>query len=240
MPYISFTTLKGQIERMSKEGGAPARIDRSYLTGMSGGYKGQLISALRLLGLTDDDGVPTDQLIGLVANPEEAMVPFFQNKVSTMYSDMIDLGKRNGTAAQFQQLFRDKYRINGSTLAGATRFFLDAAKFAGIQTGKHFKPPERTKSGVPRKVVTRQARSKKIATTSPDIETSTSGIKANTIQIPLASGGQIILTTVVDLMDLSVEDRTFVFNLIDTLRGYVPEQFSEEFVGNSDDDSGIE
>lgn len=223
VPYVSFATFRKLIERMHEEGGPPARIDRSYLSGMSGGYQAQVLVALRTFGLTTEDGHPTDSLRSIAANPDQELIPHLQQEAHFLYPEMMDLAARNGTAAQLAQLFRDKYAISGSTLTGAIRFYLAVSEFAGLPIGKHFKAPKRASRATP---------DKKTASTSPrrprlvrpELDMPIAASQANTIRVPLSSGGQIVLTTAVDLMELSSEDRTFVFDLIDKAKAYTATQ----------------
>lgn len=244
VPYVSFSTLRKLIERMHNEGGVPGRVDRSYLTGMSGGYQAQILVALRIFGLIDESGIPTAQLRALAGDPEREMVPFFQQQINMLYPEMIDLGRRNGTASQLAQLFRDKYGISGSTLIGAVRFYLDASKFAEVPVGKHFKPPARAARGTAKNAPLPKSRVQSAHTSIGPTEPSSVASMANTLRVPLASGGQVVLTTAVDLIQLSPDDRTFVFGLIDKVKGYSslsPEQIqratgSDELKGGERDE----
>ena len=54
-PYTSYRTFNTFIEDL-REHGVPSRIDRSVLPRFSGVVGGQLMHALRFLGLIDDEG----------------------------------------------------------------------------------------------------------------------------------------------------------------------------------------
>src|SRR5947209_7049600 len=65
-PYVSFRTILSLLDKL-KADGIPQRLDRSYWGSfLSGGTGTQVISALRFLGLVDDDDRPTGHLEELV------------------------------------------------------------------------------------------------------------------------------------------------------------------------------
>src|SRR4029077_11753864 len=110
--------------------------------------------------------------------------------------------------------FRKKYGLSGSTLAAAIRFYLEASKFAGVPVGTHFKTPPRPRRGGSTRPAAKKTGSKVKVPPRLEDESNFGGM-ANTMRIPLSSGGQVILTTSVDVTRLSSADRTFVFGLID-------------------------
>src|SRR5271170_37777 len=64
-PYTSFLTVKNVLKDM-KEHGTPTRIDRSVFPNLAGGTVGQMLPALKFLRLTNEAGVPTDEMKKLV------------------------------------------------------------------------------------------------------------------------------------------------------------------------------
>jgi len=179
--------------------------------------------ALKVIGLIDDDSVPTDRLREITANPEKSFVPYLQEQIDLLYPEMIELGNKNGTALQLADLFRSKFNLSGSTLTGAIRFFLEACKFAGVKVGAHFKTPPRVKGNTARKTSARRA------PVVPAIATVTGespivGGMANTLRTVLPSGGYVTLSTYVDVTQLTSSERTFVFDLIDKVKNYEAEQ----------------
>ncbi len=69
-PYIAWKTLTTLVDRMERED-PPARIDKSYLDNLSGGYRTQVLAALHSLGLVDESGTLSERLKALVAGDEE-------------------------------------------------------------------------------------------------------------------------------------------------------------------------
>src|SRR5690242_9563591 len=60
-PYIPFRTFKTHLADL-KEHGVPGRIDGDVLKKMPGSVKRQIKAALKFLGLTNAEDVPTDDL----------------------------------------------------------------------------------------------------------------------------------------------------------------------------------
>ena len=71
-PYFAFKTLTNTIEKM-EEHGPPNRVDRTFLTGMSGAAQTQFIAGLKSLGLisNDEKGIVQPALMELVNNPDD-------------------------------------------------------------------------------------------------------------------------------------------------------------------------
>ena len=64
-PYVAFKTFKNFIRSLSVNG-LPSHIDKSVMSGMSGGVQSHLSSTLRFLGLVNEDLSPTSLLESLV------------------------------------------------------------------------------------------------------------------------------------------------------------------------------
>ncbi len=138
-PYASWQTLKNTIERMSKDGGVPARIDRSYLSNLPGGAQGEIQTTLKALDLVDEQLHPTDLLGRLVETAEEQRPDVVKEIVNEKYALPLGLGPM-ATQSQLEDAFR-KLGVTGSTLRKSVRFFMNAAKYAGITLSPHFKAP---------------------------------------------------------------------------------------------------
>jgi hypothetical protein len=138
-PYGSWTTLHNTIERMAKEGGIPARLDRSYLSNLPGSAQTELLSSMKSLGLIDEQLRPTRDLEILVEE-SEGRGGVVKTIIESRYEGPLALGPF-ATQQQLEDEFR-KYNISGSTLRKAVRFFLAAAKFADIPVSPHFRAPK--------------------------------------------------------------------------------------------------
>jgi hypothetical protein len=146
-PYFAFKTLTNAVSKM-EEHGPPNRIDRSFLTGMSGAGQTQFIAGLRALKLIDEDGRPQRRLIEMVDNPEQR--PRIMGEiVRDAYPEAVELGKGNATTAELVEVFNE-YGVQGDTARKAIAFYLQAAKYAGdIPLSPHFKTPTVRSGGGP-------------------------------------------------------------------------------------------
>lgn len=220
-PYVSFGALRKLLDRMADEHGAPGRVDRSYLPGMSGGYQSQLLSSLRSLGLIDTDGTPSTDLKTIVSDLDTEFPAFMQRTVEMLYPEAVALARSNGSQGQLEESFRSVFGFSGSTLESAIRFYLDASQFAGMPVSAHFRAPARPK---PRR---RAAPSKTKASKPADGDTADSpeqprlgAMPSSTQRVELSSGGSLVVTMTVDLFSLTDADRTFVFDIVDKMKSY--------------------
>jgi hypothetical protein len=140
-PYTSFRTLLNTFDRMKEHGGAPSRVDRSYLANMPGGERSAFTRALRALGLITESLEPTDKLHALVDANENERKALLRPLVENVYARPLALPHR-ATQQQLETAFRE-YGITGSTLSRAISFFLAATEFVGIDRSPHFRVPPR-------------------------------------------------------------------------------------------------
>jgi hypothetical protein len=218
-PYVSFTALKKLLARMAVEGGPPGRVDKSYLTGMSGGYQAQLLLALRSLDLIVMDGSPTDDLKRLTADLDGELPAFMQRKVTFLYPEAVELAKTSGTAAQLAEKFKEAFGFTGSTLEGAIRFYLDASQFASMPLSINFRAPKRARKPNARRTAPAKAKGSDDSRDKQD-SPKIAPMLSSTQRVELSSGGNLVVTMTVDLFSLSDDDRTFVFDLIDRMKTY--------------------
>lgn len=139
-PYTSFSTLIRYVEQMTEEGGAPSRIDRSYLSKLPGGAQTIFLASCKTLGLIDDGMHPTKALENLIDASTEDRKVLITELVRKYYAGPLALGNR-ATQAQLEDEFR-KLGVTGSTLRKAVGFYLNALKFAGITYSPNFKLPK--------------------------------------------------------------------------------------------------
>jgi hypothetical protein len=139
-PYFAFKTLTNMLEQM-EEPGPPTRIDRSFLTAMSGAGQTQFIHGLKSLGLIDGEGYVQPRLTELATHPDDRPSLIGQ-MVRERYPEAVELGKGNATTGELVDVFRDHYGVQGDTARKAIAFFLGAAKYAGdIRLSPNFKTP---------------------------------------------------------------------------------------------------
>jgi len=137
--YFAFKTLTNMVVRM-EEHGPPNRIDRTFLTGMSGAGQTQFIAGLKSLGLIDPDGRVQSRLTELVNQPDDR--PRIMGEIlRERYPEAVELGETNATTGELVEIFRG-YGVQGDTARKAIAFYLQAAKFAGdIPLSPNFKTP---------------------------------------------------------------------------------------------------
>lgn len=144
-PYTSFSTVLRLIERMAEEGGAPSRMDRSYLSNLPGGAQTVFIASCKTLGLIDEDMHPTQTLEALIDASPDDRKGLVGELVRKHYTGPLSLGDR-ATQAQLEEEFR-KLNVSGSTMRKAVGFYLNALKFAEIPYSPNFKLPKVASSG---------------------------------------------------------------------------------------------
>lgn len=128
-PYISFKTVTNLMERLEPE--PPPRIDGTVLAYLSGGYRSQVLTALRWLRLIDEAGNPSAELKEMVQSPSTRTVTI-RRVLERRYADMfsaIDMGK--ATVGQLEEQF-GKFGMAIETRKKSITFFVHACKFAEI------------------------------------------------------------------------------------------------------------
>lgn len=136
-PYVTFKTFENFIDKL-RAGVIPSRIDKSFIT-LSGSNTSWLLSALKYLGLIEDDGTPTDALQRLVAADGDEQRKLFKELCDERYDFIlpeIDLSK--ATTGQLESLFRNK-GMAGSTVTKALAFFLSLAENGGYEVAPHIR-----------------------------------------------------------------------------------------------------
>ena len=211
-PYMSFATLLNQIERMEQRG-TPARIDRSYLVGMAGGTRNQFKMGLRSLGLIDESDQVTPALARLAKHPEERKA-LLAEILRERFPALVSLDE-NATRGQLDEVLTD-YGFGVDTRRKAASFYVAAATYAGIPMSPHIRPAKGVNSAAARRAAgTRRPRKRPAGSAA-----SPPPSPGNAHTVRLKSGGQVALSVSVNVMELSVDDREFVFHLIDKLRAY--------------------
>ena len=214
-PYMSFGTLLNQIERMEREG-PPARIDPSYLVGMAGGTRSQFKMGLRSLGLVDESDQVTETMIHLAKQPDERP-SILAGILRDRFPRLVGLDQ-NATRGQLDEVLAS-YGLGVDTRRKAASFYVAAASFAGIPLSPHIRPAKGVNSaGAQRRA--KRPRNPRKRTPASSIPPEPLAAQGNTHSLALKSGGLVTLTVSVNVMELSVEDREFIFHLIDKLRGY--------------------
>lgn len=224
-PYMSFQTFWRFIEELRTKP-LPPQIDRSLMATKSGTDQANLNAALAGFGLVGPNGEVERDLKALVHGDEEGRRHVLADLVRSRYPAPLAVSEQNGTNQQLQEAFRDAYGMTGAdTRRKAVTFFLHACREAGLELSPYF-PSTRAGSGAPGTPRPRRTARRK-ATAPPPIETSVAApssaataSRGDEYEVPLQSGGTVCVSVSVNLFDLSTEDRAFVIDLVDKLKGY--------------------
>lgn len=152
-PYIAYKTLQTLLGDL-KANGLPPQIDRSVLTRFSGGVQGQLMIALRVLGLVDDKSAPTAKLVSLVeAYETERYGVVLRHLVEETYPYVLSIDLSTATPSMFTKAFSEATGAGEESLRKCRAFFLAAARDAGINIGARIEKAKypRARNGAPKR-----------------------------------------------------------------------------------------
>jgi hypothetical protein len=227
-PYMSFQTFWKFVEDLSARP-LPPQIDRSIMNSKSGTDQANLMSALTGFGLIGADQRVEPALRDLAINDEVTRRERLAALIRKHYPEQVAVAEQNGTEQQLHQAFRESFNLESAdTRRKAVTFYLHAARTAGM-TLSEYCPNTRAGSGSPgtsrpKRAAKRRAPAASIdgasngsATRQRDGQTHTGG---DTYIVTLASGGTVSVAVSVNLFGLTTEDRSFVIELIDKLKGY--------------------
>jgi hypothetical protein len=228
--YVSWITFKNEIIDGLAEG-LPNVIDKTLFPGQAGGVQNQIMTALKFLGLIDDNGKPTKSLHELTAPEESARKQAMGAILRSRYSAIFALDIERATMGQLDEAMSSSYSVSGDTRGKAIRFFLAAAKYAEIPLSRHLTngtPPlaKKKSNGARRAQQTGQSTlvsAPAAPAPEPQAPTTATAVPSTTgtsRTVALASGGSLTVSASLDLFMLSHGDREFVFKLIDQLAEY--------------------
>jgi hypothetical protein len=222
--YLPFRTFTSSVDAL--EHGIPKQIDRTIWRNQAGIVQSQILMALRFLGFVDDSDHPTQLLHDYVEQKEQRKQTMMK-ALKTAYADVIRHDLTKMTPKMLDDSF-DTLGVSGDTKRKAVTFFLKAAKFADIPM--HPLLAAQVRNTGPRNKRKADRKIGDDANTAIKITTGTlSGVQAsNTRSVILKSGGTVTMTLIYDPFSLSLEDRQFVFELIDKLQQYSLQDSSDE------------
>ena len=225
-PYLSFTTFWAFLEELTAKP-LPPIVDRSIMSTKSGTDQISLTAALRSFELVDTAQNVTG-LKALEQSTEDDRIRWLAEQLRLRYAKQIEVSEQNGTEHQLRQSFRDTFGITGAdTLRKAVTFFLHAAQKASIPLSPHF-PATRSGSGAPGGPKPKKGTGTKRKPTKPtgggaggsEAPEAQPQQQGDGLTIELRSGGMVSVSVDVNLFSLSAEDRDFVIELVDKLKGY--------------------
>lgn len=210
--YLPFKTFLTAIEVL--EQGVPTRLDRTMWRSQSGMVQGQIMAAFRFLGLLSDNDEPTAALTRLVSEKErrpELIGLLIQSAYAEVFSH--DLTKM--TPKMLDDAI-GQYGVQGHTRRKATAFFLRAALYAELPMHPALTAQTRNQVAGPRR-----KRRKSNGTDSEDSEavnTLAAASNGTTKVVRLPSGTVITLNISANWLEMSQEERSYVFGLVDKLQ----------------------
>jgi hypothetical protein len=213
-PYLPFKTFLGALEALNH--GVPPIIDRSIWRTQPGGVQGQIMGALRFFNLIDDTNKPTENLRRLVEKKEHREKAI-RALLEWSYADLIKGDLTKMTAKMLEDGI-EQYGVTGQTKKKAVTFFLQAARFGDLAISPYLQAQIRATPGTRRK-----RRKDDEGSDSESILAAPSpacGRSGESETIELKSGGSVTITVSINPFSLEQADRTFVFDLIDKLKGY--------------------
>lgn len=228
-PYLSFQTFWSFLHELAAKP-LPPQIDRSMLDKKSGTDQANLLAALKAFGLVDGAHAVLPPLQDLVNADDAGRKQLLMGLIQSHYADQVIVSSQNGTEKQLLESFEKSFGITGDTRRKAATFFLHAARQTGMELSPHF-PATRSGSGQPATMRAKRTTTKrKPAPVVPAVPNSGGQPQGDTYTVTLRSGGTVSVGVTVNLFSLSTEDRNFVMDLVDKLKGY---PVDEEVGGDS-------
>lgn len=141
VPYLPYKTFRNFLERLAP--GIPTHIDRTTMRSFSGAAQTQLLTALKSLGLINQDETPTaalEPLVQAIASGDKAGLRSFLAGAYPWLFEDFDLTKATpkSLAARF-----DGQGVSGDTTRKSIAFFLAAARDAEISLSTYIKSATR-------------------------------------------------------------------------------------------------
>ena len=138
-----------------------------------------------------------------------------------MYAPLFALNLMKTTPSEFAEKMTEVYNVTGDTRLKATRFFLNALSYLGIQVSPLLLRDKTKSLGTVTQTRKRRVRTREDEGISDDDDDDTSPAPAaESRSVELRSGGTLTLSATTKFMTLSSTDRKFVFELIDKLEEY--------------------
>lgn len=211
--YVPFATFTNALDHL-KAIGVPNTIDRRVFPSFAGIIQGQIISAFKFLGLIDEHGKPTSDLIPLT-DGRDRKAPL-RELLKKRYPALISLDLTKTSPSQFDKVLGE-YGATGATQQKAKTFFLKAAQFAELPLSPLLTHKTRSSVGGTR-------RRKAVNDQNENKIRNLAGINTGTSKtILLKSGGELTFSLSMNLFDLIGKDREFVFGIIDKIQTYEKE-----------------
>ena len=130
--YVPYATFISALDALKRDGvPGTGKIDKTLWDTQSGAIQGQLLIALRFLGLIDEHNRVLPPLPLLVNATADERKPILRKLVESAYAKLVALDLNTISQGQLDSALRE-FNIGGSTLVRAARFFVKACQETGI------------------------------------------------------------------------------------------------------------
>lgn len=221
-PYLAFTTFWSFINELVAKP-LPPRLDRSLMRSKSGSDQAALTAAMKSFGLIDS-GQAVTGLRDLASRDEAGRLTWLQEQVRVHYPAQMKVSDEHGTDQQLKESFKEAFGLDSAdTTRKAMTFFLHAARTAHIETSANF-PSTRSGSGAPGTPKPRRTTSRRRPPASPPTDKGGNASRlthsGDTYTLTMDSGPVVTMTVAFNVMEASIDDRDFIFEIVDKLRAY--------------------
>ena len=213
-PYLPFKTFLGALEALNH--GVPPMIDRSIWRTQPGGVQGQIMGALRFFNLIDDLNKPTENLRRLIEKKDHRPQAI-RALLEWSYSELIK-GDLTRMTAKMLEDGMEQYGVSGETKKKAVTFFLQAARYGDLPLSPYLQAQIRATPGTRRR--RRKDGEELLEADTPVAGGGPTQLIGQSETVELKSGGSVTITISINPFSLEQSDRSFVFDLIDKLKGY--------------------
>ncbi len=224
-PYFPFVTFYNTLIPWLETEEIPLRFDRSFWSRKFSGSTGPLLLAgMRFLGLLDGE-TPQPELYNLVKAKGEQRKACLAGIVKESYKT-VDFDTLSRATPNMLNEAISEYGLTGSSLRKAIAFFINACKVADIPISNPLRNKARIRqtkaSGATKKSTVRKGNKKTKDNPPPPKGDRKDGdqLQRQIYEVELESKGRVTLTLDVNLFDLSISDRDFVINLVDSVKQY--------------------
>lgn len=219
-PYVPFQTLKTLLDSL-KPHRLPGRIDRSLLRNFSGATQGQLITAIRFLGLVDAKGIPTERLEKIhTSYGTERWPEALAELLRKNYEPIFAVGLDTASPGQFYERYRNTFPGAEDVVRKSATFFLNAAREAKIEISEHIMRNKKPRSAGAARRRSRvvPARSAAEATPPANPGAGTQASSGASDSAPPRPPTSFELLAAFDPSDMTNDERNAVWTLIQYLR----------------------
>jgi hypothetical protein len=188
----------------------------------SGSDQANLTAALKAFSLIDANQVVTG-LRDLAAADSTGRFHWLAQQLRPHDPDQLKVSEENGTEQQLKDSFKESFALESAdTTRKAMTFFLHAARTANVEVSPHF-PTTRSGSGAPGTPKPRRLSAKRKPPAVPPVRdeaASSLTVSGDVYTLTMDSGPVVTLAVQINVMEASVTDREFIFQIVDKLRGY--------------------